>query len=49
MHIADGVLSPQVCAVTGAISLGAVGYSLHKLRDSLVDRSVPLTGPRNLR
>ncbi len=44
MHIADGVLSPQVCAVTGAISLVAVGYSLHKLRDSLVDKTVPLTG-----
>jgi cobalt/nickel transport system permease protein len=44
MHIPDGVLSPEVCAVTGAISLGAVGYSLHKLKDSLADRTVPLTG-----
>lgn len=44
MHIPDGMLAPEVCAVTGAISLGAVGYSLHKLKDSLVDKTVPLTG-----
>ena len=44
MHILDGVLNPQVCGVTGAISIAAVGYSLHKLRNSLADRMVPLTG-----
>ncbi len=44
MHIPDGVLSPEVCGVTGAISAAAVGYSLYKLRDSLADRTVPLTG-----
>jgi len=44
MHIPDGVLGPQVCAVTGALSLGAVGYSLYKLRDELADRTIPMTG-----
>jgi len=44
MHIADGVLSYEVCLVTGVISLGAVGYSLHKLKDSLADRTIPMTG-----
>ena len=44
MHIADGILSPEVCAVTAVASIGAVGYSLHKLKDSLADRTIPLTG-----
>lgn len=44
MHIADGVLSREVCAVTGAISLGAVAFSLHKLKDSLADKTIPMTG-----
>lgn len=44
MHIRDGILSPEVCAVTGLIGLAAVGYSLRKLRTDLEDRSVPLTG-----
>ncbi|GAB4151433.1 MAG: hypothetical protein Tsb009_26840 [Planctomycetaceae bacterium] len=44
MHIPDGPLSPAVCVSTGAISVAAIGYSLHKLRDSLADRTVPLTG-----
>jgi len=44
MHIPDGFLSTEVCAVTTALSLGAVGYSLHKLKDSLADRTVPMTG-----
>jgi cobalt/nickel transport system permease protein len=44
MHIADGLLSPEVCVVTGAASAVAVGFSLYKLRDSLADRVVPLTG-----
>lgn len=44
MHVADGILSPAVCAVTGAVAAGAVGYSLHRLKDSLADRTVPLTG-----
>lgn len=44
MHIPDGVLSPEVCVATGAISAVAVGYSLHRLNDSLADRIVPMTG-----
>lgn len=44
MHIQDGVLSPVVCAATGAISLGAVGYSVHRLNRSIGDRTIPLTG-----
>lgn len=44
MHIAEDVLSPSVCLATGAVSLGAVGYSLWRIRDSLADRLVPLTG-----
>lgn len=44
MHIPDGVLSTEVCLGTGVIAAGAVGYSLHRLRDSLADRTVPMTG-----
>src|SRR5262249_12674870 len=44
MHVPDGTLSPAVCVATGALSLGAVGYSLHKLKDSLGERTIPLTG-----
>ena len=44
MHIRDGILSPEVCAVTGLLSLAAVGFSLRKLRLDLEDRAVPLTG-----
>ena len=44
MHIQDGVLSPVVCAATGAIALGAVSYSVHRLKRSVGDRTIPLTG-----
>ncbi len=44
MHIQDGFLSTEVCLATGAISLAAVGYSLSKLKDSLADRAIPMTG-----
>ena len=44
MHIRDGILGPEVCLVTGLVSLAAVGYSLRKLRIDLEDRAVPLTG-----
>lgn len=44
MHIPDGPLSTEVCLATGALSLSAVGYSLHRLKDSLAERTVPLTG-----
>ena len=44
MHIPDGVLSPEVCAGAGVLAAGAVGYSLHRLRRTPSDRTVPLTG-----
>jgi len=44
MHIPDGVLGTPVCAVTGALSAGAVGYSLFRLRNDLADRTIPMTG-----
>lgn len=44
MHIQDGVLNPAVCVVTGGLSLGAVGYSLHQLKRQMGDRTIPLTG-----
>jgi len=44
MHIKDGFLSPEVCLLTSAAAAGAVAYSLHRLKDSLSDRTVPLTG-----
>ena len=44
MHIPDGLLDTPVCLATGAISLAAVGYSVHRLKDSLADRTVPMTG-----
>ncbi|MFQ5734619.1 MAG: energy-coupling factor ABC transporter permease [Planctomycetaceae bacterium] len=44
MHIPDGVLSPQVSLATGALALGAVGYSLYRLRDRIAERTIPMTG-----
>jgi cobalt/nickel transport system permease protein len=44
MHIKDGILSPEVCLATGALAVGAVALSLHKLKDSLSDRTIPFTG-----
>lgn len=44
MHIRDGILSPEVCAACGALSLLAVGWSLRKVREELSDRAIPLTG-----
>lgn len=44
MHIPDGVLDPTVCAVTGCMAAAAVGYSMYRLRDSLAERTIPVTG-----
>jgi len=44
MHIQDGYLSTGVCAATAVVSLAAVGYSLKRMKTSLADRTVPLTG-----
>lgn len=44
MHIQDGYLSTPVCVATATVATAAVGFSLHKLKNSLADRTVPLTG-----
>lgn len=44
MHISDGFLSPEVCAGTALISAAAIGYSVHRMKDTLGDRTVPMTG-----
>jgi len=44
MHIPDGLLDTPICLATGGVSLVAVGYSIHRLKNSLADRTVPLTG-----
>lgn len=43
MHIADGVLSPEVCLATGVVAAGALGLSLRQLGQSISSRTVPLT------
>lgn len=44
MHIADGILSTEVCIGAGLISAGAIGLSFRKLNETLSLRTVPLTG-----
>lgn len=44
MHIADGILSPEVCVGTGIIAGSTVAYGLRRLNGTLADRTVPLTG-----
>ncbi len=44
MHIRDGILGPEVCAVGAVLATAAVGYSLRRLRTELADRAIPLTG-----
>lgn len=44
MHIRDGFLSPEVCLGTGVLALSALAWSVRQLRNSLADRTVPLTG-----
>ena len=44
MHINDGLLSPQVCGATGVISALTVGYSLHRLKDVVAEKTMPMTG-----
>ena len=44
MHIRDGILGPEVCVAAAAISVGAVAFSLRRLRAGLEDRAVPVTG-----
>lgn len=44
MHIADGLLSSEVCLATGVLSIGAVGYGIRHLNQSITTKTVPLTG-----
>lgn len=44
MHIPDGILSPAVCAATGAVSVFSLGLCLKQLKTTLSDRTIPLTG-----
>lgn len=44
MHIPDGFLSSEVCAVTSVAAAGAVGYAALRARDELDERRVPLLG-----
>ncbi|MBI3861487.1 MAG: energy-coupling factor ABC transporter permease [Planctomycetia bacterium] len=44
MHIADGILSNEVCLGAGVLAAGAIGLSLRKLNDTVSLRTVPLTG-----
>lgn len=44
MHIPDGFLSTEVCAVTSVAAAGAIGYAAYRARDELDERRVPLLG-----
>ncbi|MGK2938891.1 MAG: energy-coupling factor ABC transporter permease [Solirubrobacteraceae bacterium] len=44
MHIPDGFLSSEVCAVTSVAAAGAVGYAASRARAELDERRVPLLG-----
>lgn len=42
MHIPDGYLSPQTCAVMGAAMVPMIGIAAAKLKKTLKDKQVPL-------
>ena len=44
MHIPDGVLDPRTLAVTGAIAVGGLAYSVSRLKGQLRDRTTVLMG-----
>jgi cobalt/nickel transport system permease protein len=44
VHIPDGVLDPVTCLGTAALSAGAVGLALRRVRRDLPERVVPLMG-----
>ncbi|MBJ7520841.1 MAG: energy-coupling factor ABC transporter permease [Solirubrobacteraceae bacterium] len=44
MHIPDGFLSTEVCAVTSVAAAGAIGYAAYRARDELDEKRVPLLG-----
>lgn len=45
MHIPDGYLSSEVCAVTSVAAVGAIGYAAARARDELDDRRTAMLGP----
>jgi cobalt/nickel transport system permease protein len=44
MHMADALLSPAVGATFWAATLGGIGYSVKKLKDSMDEKMIPLMG-----
>jgi len=42
MHIPDGYLSPQTCAVLGMVAVPIIGIAAVKLKKTLKDKQVPL-------
>ena len=42
MHIPDGYLSPQTCAIMGAVMVPIMGTAAAKLKKTLKDKQVPL-------
>jgi cobalt/nickel transport system permease protein len=44
MHAPDGFLNAGTALATGALSAGAVGYSMRQTRGQLEDRQIPLAG-----
>lgn len=44
MHMADALITPAVGGAMMAVSAGAIGYSVKKVKDELDDKKVPLMG-----
>ena len=44
MHMADALITPAVGGVLMAVSAGAIGYSVKKVKEELDDKKVPLMG-----
>ncbi len=44
MHIPDGFVDVPTAVATGAVSLGTVAYAVHKTKNALGDRTIPLLG-----
>lgn len=44
MHVADALVSPEVAAVAGAVSIALIGISSHKIKSIQRDDIVPLMG-----
>jgi cobalt/nickel transport system permease protein len=44
MHMADALISPAVGGVMIAVSAGAIGYSVKKVKEELDEKKVPLMG-----